>query len=100
MRNANSARSAVMSFTSSRVRRGPLAQNMHACHPSPLRRRQLKPRIMEISLLALIPAGAYLLGSIPFGLLFTWIFGGGDVRKGGSGNSEEHSEHPSSMLRR
>jgi glycerol-3-phosphate acyltransferase PlsY len=41
---------------------------------------------MEISLLALIPAGAYLLGSIPFGLLFTWIFGGGDVRKGGSGN--------------
>src|ERR1700748_944159 len=28
----------------------------------------------------------YFLGSIPFGLIFTWIAGGGDVRKIGSGN--------------
>ena len=28
----------------------------------------------------------YLLGSIPFGLFFVWISGGGDVRKIGSGN--------------
>jgi glycerol-3-phosphate acyltransferase PlsY len=33
-----------------------------------------------------IPIAAYLLGSIPFGLLFTRLFGGGDVRKSGSGN--------------
>jgi glycerol-3-phosphate acyltransferase PlsY len=33
-----------------------------------------------------IPFGAYLLGSVPFGLLFARIFGGGDVRKSGSGN--------------
>jgi glycerol-3-phosphate acyltransferase PlsY len=36
--------------------------------------------------LALIPLGAYLLGSIPFGLLLGKIFGGADVRKSGSGN--------------
>src|SRR5579859_4932282 len=36
--------------------------------------------------LALIPLGAYLLGSIPFGLLLGEIFGGEDVRKAGSGN--------------
>ena len=36
--------------------------------------------------LALIPLGAYLLGSIPFGLLLGEIFGGADVRKSGSGN--------------
>jgi glycerol-3-phosphate acyltransferase PlsY len=35
---------------------------------------------------SLIPFAAYLLGSIPFGLLLTKLFGGGDVRKGGSGN--------------
>src|SRR5271157_4200988 len=29
---------------------------------------------------------AYLLGSIPFGLLFARLFGGGDVRQSGSGN--------------
>ena len=41
----------------------------------------------QISLTLLsIPLGAYLLGSIPFGLLFTWLFGAGDVRKSGSGN--------------
>jgi glycerol-3-phosphate acyltransferase PlsY len=28
----------------------------------------------------------YLLGSIPFGLLFTWLAGAGDVRRIGSGN--------------
>src|SRR5579864_6913698 len=41
----------------------------------------------EISVkLMAIPVAAYLLGSIPFGLLFTRLFGGGDVRKSGSGN--------------
>src|SRR6202521_122135 len=41
----------------------------------------------EISLtLFLIPFVAYLLGSIPFGLLLTKLFGGGDVRKAGSVN--------------
>jgi glycerol-3-phosphate acyltransferase PlsY len=30
--------------------------------------------------------GAYLLGSIPFGLLFSRLFGGRDVRQAGSGN--------------
>jgi acyl phosphate:glycerol-3-phosphate acyltransferase len=33
-----------------------------------------------------IPIAAYLLGSIPFGLLLTKAFGRGDVRKVGSGN--------------
>jgi glycerol-3-phosphate acyltransferase PlsY len=33
-----------------------------------------------------IPFAAYLLGSIPFGLLLARVFGGGDVRKAGSGN--------------
>jgi acyl phosphate:glycerol-3-phosphate acyltransferase len=33
-----------------------------------------------------IPIAAYLLGSIPFGLLLAKLFGGGDVRKAGSGN--------------
>jgi glycerol-3-phosphate acyltransferase PlsY len=42
---------------------------------------------MNTSLLvSIIPAAAYLLGSIPFGLLFTRLFGAGDVRKSGSGN--------------
>src|SRR6266852_9954882 len=41
----------------------------------------------EISLtLISIPVAAYLLGSIPFGLLLTRLFGGGDVRQSGSGN--------------
>lgn len=31
-------------------------------------------------------AAAYLLGSIPFGLLLTWAGGAGDIRKIGSGN--------------
>ena len=33
-----------------------------------------------------IPVAAYLLGSIPFGLLLSKLFGGGDVREAGSGN--------------
>jgi len=33
-----------------------------------------------------IPVAAYILGSIPFGLLLTKLFGGADVRKEGSGN--------------
>jgi glycerol-3-phosphate acyltransferase PlsY len=33
-----------------------------------------------------IPAAAYLLGSIPFGLLAAKLFGAGDVRREGSGN--------------
>ena len=40
---------------------------------------------ISVTLLA-IPFAAYLLGSIPFGLLLTKLFGGGDVRKTGSGN--------------
>lgn len=36
--------------------------------------------------LLVIPIAAYLLGSIPFGLLLTRAFGRGDVRKVGSGN--------------
>lgn len=34
----------------------------------------------------LIPVIAYLLGSIPFGFLLVRLFGGGDVRREGSGN--------------
>jgi acyl phosphate:glycerol-3-phosphate acyltransferase len=33
-----------------------------------------------------IPIATYILGSIPFGLLLTKLFGGADVRKEGSGN--------------
>src|SRR5260370_16305591 len=36
--------------------------------------------------LLLVPAVAYLLGSIPFGLIFAELFGGADVRQKGSGN--------------
>jgi glycerol-3-phosphate acyltransferase PlsY len=36
--------------------------------------------------LALVLVLGYLLGSIPFGLLFSWAAGAGDVRKIGSGN--------------
>src|SRR5437667_11036920 len=41
----------------------------------------------EISITVfLIPFAAYLLGSIPFGLILAKLFGGADVRKTGSGN--------------
>jgi glycerol-3-phosphate acyltransferase PlsY len=36
--------------------------------------------------LAWIPVAAYLIGSIPFGIILSRIFGGGDVRQAGSGN--------------
>jgi len=39
----------------------------------------------SMTLLA-IPLAAYFLGSIPFGLILTRVFGGGDVREVGSGN--------------
>src|SRR5260370_4357882 len=43
--------------------------------------------MLEISkTVFLIPFAAYLLGSIPFGLLLARLFGGTDVRKAGSGN--------------
>jgi glycerol-3-phosphate acyltransferase PlsY len=43
--------------------------------------------MLEISIAVfLIPVAAYLFGSIPFGLLLAKLFGGGDVRKAGSGN--------------
>jgi glycerol-3-phosphate acyltransferase PlsY len=38
------------------------------------------------AILLAIPFAAYLFGSIPFGLLLAKLFGGGDVRKAGSGN--------------
>src|ERR1700731_4760263 len=43
--------------------------------------------MLEISITVfLIPFAAYLLGSIPFGLLLAKLFGGADVRRAGSGN--------------
>src|SRR5579864_6913554 len=43
--------------------------------------------MLEISVtLIAIPIAAYFLGSIPFGVLLAKWFGGGDVRKAGSGN--------------
>ncbi len=43
--------------------------------------------MLEISITVfLISLAAYLLGSIPFGLLLARLFGGTDVRKAGSGN--------------
>lgn len=36
--------------------------------------------------LILVPAAAYIMGSIPFGFLMGKLFGGGDVRRSGSGN--------------
>jgi acyl phosphate:glycerol-3-phosphate acyltransferase len=42
-------------------------------------------RDASLSLLWL-PLAGYLLGSIPFGILLTRLFGGGDIRSAGSGN--------------
>ncbi len=43
--------------------------------------------MLEVSVTTLlIPLAAYILGSIPFGLILAKLFGGTDVRKGGSGN--------------
>lgn len=42
-------------------------------------------KLNDLALLA-IPAAAYLLGSLPFGLLLGKLFGASDVRKEGSGN--------------
>jgi len=36
--------------------------------------------------LGIVVLGAYLIGSIPFGLIFGWLAGAGDIRKIGSGN--------------
>ena len=41
---------------------------------------------LQLSSLLLLFVGAYLLGSIPFGLLFAKVLGGKDVRQHGSGN--------------
>jgi glycerol-3-phosphate acyltransferase PlsY len=43
--------------------------------------------MLEVSLSLLsLPLAGYLLGSIPFGILLTRLFGGGDIRAAGSGN--------------
>src|SRR5216683_5317882 len=42
-------------------------------------------RVISIPVI-LIPFAAYLLGSVPFGLLLAKLFSGADVRKAGSGN--------------
>jgi glycerol-3-phosphate acyltransferase PlsY len=43
--------------------------------------------VRDISLSLLwLPLAGYLLGSIPFGILLTRLFGGGDIRASGSGN--------------
>src|SRR3546814_3630765 len=42
---------------------------------------------------------AYLLGAIPFGLLLTRLAGIEDIRKTGSGRSEEHTSELQSLMR-
>jgi glycerol-3-phosphate acyltransferase PlsY len=42
--------------------------------------------MFDIRLALIAAALGYLLGTIPFGLFFTWVSGAGDVRKIGSGN--------------
>jgi hypothetical protein len=45
-----------------------------------------RPALFAAFPLWLIPVAAYLLGSIPFGLLTVKAFGGDDIRSQGSGN--------------
>lgn len=40
----------------------------------------------SITLLVIVAVGAYLMGSVPFGIVVTRLFGLGDIRKIGSGN--------------
>lgn len=40
----------------------------------------------SITLLVIVAIGAYLMGSVPFGIVVTRLFGLGDIRKIGSGN--------------
>src|ERR1700741_4269659 len=44
------------------------------------------PHASFVNITTLIPVVAYLLGSIPFGLLIVKVLGGADIRSVGSGN--------------
>lgn len=45
-----------------------------------------EPMLLPLFVVFLYTIAAYLIGSIPFGLLLSKIFGYGDIRKIGSGN--------------
>ncbi len=47
---------------------------------------QLDIAHMNMTSLALAALAGYLLGAIPFGMVLTWLSGGGDIRSSGSGN--------------